>query len=73
MEFYREEYWNGLPIASPGDFPDPGIKLRSPAWQVDTLLSRLSHQWLDSHRRREILNLGTDTQSWGVVSRELFG
>ena len=31
MEFYRQEYWSGLPIPIPGDLPDPGIKLSSPA------------------------------------------
>ena len=34
MEFARQEYWSGLPIPSPGDLPDPGIKpvsLVSPA------------------------------------------
>ena len=30
MEFSREEYWSGLPFPSPGDLPDPGIKLVSP-------------------------------------------
>ena len=25
-EFPRQEYWNGLPFPSPGDFPDPGIE-----------------------------------------------
>ena len=24
--FSRQEYWSGLPIPSPGDLPDPGIK-----------------------------------------------
>ena len=24
--FSRQEYWSGLPSASPGDLPDPGIK-----------------------------------------------
>ena len=28
-EFPRQEYWNGLPFPSPGDFPDPGIELVS--------------------------------------------
>ena len=23
MEFPRKEYWSGLPLPSPGDFPDP--------------------------------------------------
>ena len=26
MEFYRQEYWSGLPFPSPGDRPSPGIK-----------------------------------------------
>ena len=26
MEFSRQEYWNGLPLPTPGDIPDPGIK-----------------------------------------------
>ena len=26
--FSRQEYWSGLPFPSPGDLPDPGIKLR---------------------------------------------
>ena len=30
MEFSRQEYWSGLPFPTPGDLPDPGIKLRSP-------------------------------------------
>ena len=35
----RQEYWSGLPFPSPGDLPDPGIKLRSPTLQADALLS----------------------------------
>ena len=31
MGFPRQEYWSGLPFPSPGDLPDPGIKLSSPA------------------------------------------
>ena len=27
--FYRQEYWSGLPFPSPGDLPDPEIKLAS--------------------------------------------
>ena len=30
MGFSWQEYWSGLPFPSPGDLPDPGIKLRSP-------------------------------------------
>ena len=31
MGFPRQEYWSGLPFPPPGDLPDPGIKLVSPA------------------------------------------
>ena len=41
MEFSRQEYWSGLPFSSPGDRPNPGIKLGSPALQVDSLLTEL--------------------------------
>ena len=37
MEFSRPEYWSGEPFPSPGDLPNPGIKSRSPALQVDPL------------------------------------
>ena len=39
MGFSRQEYWSGLLFPSPGDLPDPGIELRSPALQVDALTS----------------------------------
>ena len=31
MEFSRQEYWSELPVPSPGDLPNPGIKPASPA------------------------------------------
>ena len=37
MGFSSQESWSGLPFPSPGDFPDPGIKPRSPALRVDSL------------------------------------
>ena len=30
--FSGQEYWSGLPLLSPGDFPNPGIKPGSPTW-----------------------------------------
>ena len=39
MGFSRQEYWSGLPFLSPGDLPDPGMELRSPALQADSLLT----------------------------------
>ena len=41
MGFFRQEYWNGLPLPSPGDFPNPGIKSGSPPWQAYSLPSDL--------------------------------
>ena len=40
MEFYKQEYWNGLPCPYPGDLPDPGIKPTSLCllhWQAGSL------------------------------------
>ena len=37
--FSRQEYWSGLACPPPGDLPDPGLKPRSPALQVDSLPS----------------------------------
>ena len=39
MGFSRQENWSGLLYPSPGDLPNPGIKLRSAALQVDSLQS----------------------------------
>ena len=39
MEFLRQEYWSGLPFPSPGDLPDPGVKLLSLALQADSFPS----------------------------------
>ena len=30
MEFFRQEYWSGLLFPSPGDLPNPGIRLMLP-------------------------------------------
>ena len=40
--FSRQEYWSGLPLPSPGDLPNPGIKPGSPALQADALPSEPS-------------------------------
>ena len=39
MGFSRQEYWSGLSFPSPGHLPNPGIKPRSPALQIDSLPS----------------------------------
>ena len=40
--FSRQEYWSGQPFPSPGYLPNPGIKLRSPTVQADSLPSESS-------------------------------
>ena len=39
MGFSRQEYWSGLLWPPPGDLPNPEIKPRFPALQVDSLPS----------------------------------
>ena len=39
MGFSKQEYWSGLPCPPPGDLPDPGIELVSPALQADSFPS----------------------------------
>ena len=46
MEFSRQEYWSELPLPTPGDLPNPGIKPRSPALQADSLLSEPQHVFI---------------------------
>ena len=38
----RQECWKGLPLPYPGDLPDPGMELGSPALQSDSLPSELA-------------------------------
>ena len=38
MRSSKQEDWNGLPVPSPGDLPDPGIEPASSTLLVDSLL-----------------------------------
>ena len=38
-EFFRQEYWSGLPFPSPGDLPHQGIEPEHPALQAESLPS----------------------------------
>ena len=53
-----QEYWSGQPIPSPGDLPDPGIELGSPALQADSLPTELSGE--------PVLKLKVDLNAWWV-------
>ena len=37
MGFSRQEHWNGYPIPSPGNLPNPGTEPGFPAVQMDSL------------------------------------
>ena len=53
MGFFRQEYWSGLPLPLPGDFPDSWIEPMSPAspaLQVDSL--PLNHLGSPPHPKR---------------------
>ena len=49
MGFPRQEHWSGLPCPPPGELPDPGIELESPAWQVDSFTVELPGKPLYRH------------------------
>ena len=49
-----QEYWNGEPIPSPADLPDPGIKPGSPALQADSLPTELWGKPTDTGGQPEI-------------------
>ena len=42
--FSRPGYWHGI-FPSPGDFPNPGIELRSPTLQTDSLPAEPQEYW----------------------------
>ena len=48
MGFPRKEYRSGLSFPSPENLPDPGIELRSPTLQADSLSSEPSGKQVNS-------------------------
>ena len=55
MEFSRQQYWSGLPLASPGNLPNPGSESGSPAlhrlftdWATREDLQKAKHQRTDA-------------------------
>jgi len=49
MGFSRQEYWSRLPCPSPGELPDPEIKLASPAVLALWMDSLPLSQWGSSN------------------------
>ena len=70
MEFFRQEDWSGLPFPSPGDLPDPGIELRSPALQIDAEPSEPpgKPEELYSNLTLPDINLNSYMQTWLVAA-----
>ena len=61
--FSRQEYWSGLPCPPPGNLPNPGTKLTSPAspaLQVSSLPPELPNSLIS-----ELLNLKKDDAAGG--------
>ena len=60
--FSRQEYWSGFPCPAPGDLPDPGIELLSPALQADSLPlvppGKPTHSINKSNRIKKIAEIG---------------
>ena len=50
--FSRQEYCSGLPFLSPGNLPNPGIKLGSPALQADSLPSEPPEKSIYEHKSK---------------------
>ena len=62
MEFSSQEYCSGQPFPSPGNLPDPGIELRSPALQPDSLPFEPPGKPLTAEGLGSILGWGTKIQ-----------
>ena len=64
MGFSKQEYWSGLPFPSPGDLPDPEIKLVSPAFQADALTSEPPGKLVKVCRLRHVKCRAGWSTSW---------
>ena len=80
--FFRQEYWSGLSLPSPGDLPDPGMKPAfplSPALQEDSLPTELSGKPLRKPPARLLCPGNSPGKNLGVgchfnrASGKLFG
>ena len=58
MEFSRQESWDQLLCHSPGDLSTPGIKLWSPEFQEDSLLSEAQGKHIFRRIVYELMPLG---------------
>ena len=69
MGFSRQEYWSGLPFASPECLPNTGIEPESPALQVNFFFFFFL---LLSHPGSHSFNHESESESHSVVSNSLW-
>ena len=69
MEFFRQEYWSGLPFPSPGDLPDSGIKPGSLALQGDFFTIWATRGEHFSICAMETVILTSQTTGAGVITK----
>ena len=69
MEFYRQEYWLGVPFPSPGDLSNPEIEPGSPAMQADSLPSEPSGKVFKESVSCSVMS--DSVQSHGLYSARL--
>ena len=65
MGFSRQQYWSGLPLPSPEDLPNTGIKPSSPSLQADSLPSEPPEKSLPSWgatTTRKVKSQGSDSR-----------
>ena len=67
MGFSRQEYWSGLPHPPPGDLPIPGIQLRCPALQADSLPSEPPQKPIHLPKSYREVDRQTDRQTAGWI------
>ena len=66
------KYWSGQPISSPGDIPDTGIELGSPALQADFLPTELSEKTISGNVKSFKLCVFSHGLLWWPRSKESF-
>ena len=54
-QIYQARIRSGLPFPSPGDLPNPGIKLASPAWQSGSLPQSYQGNPINVFTRQQII------------------
>ena len=66
MEFFRQEYWSGLPSLPPGDLPDPGIRPPSP--NVVSYVSCITGRFFFTTWaiRKSLLGIGLGQSAYGI-------